>query len=254
MGLPFMRMLVGFRFCVTGWLRGVALKIALASASPRRRELLGRLGLDFAVHPSWVDESSRDGELPGDMASRLAREKALASYSAKPAELVIAADTIVVLDGESLGKPSDPEQASSMLWRLRGRAHSVITSLALLVADRGCVMTQGATTPVYMRTYTKGEVASYVATGDPMDKAGAYAIQHAIFSPVECLGDCYANVVGLPLCHLVRGLERLGMSVGRAPLEACPYAVEHGGCPWSRAILQEPRQAWETSAPFGTRG
>ncbi|MGC9360485.1 MAG: Maf family protein [Anaerolineae bacterium] len=230
------------------------MRIALASASPRRHELLERLGLAFDIQPSWVEERLRDGELPADMARRLARKKALASFRANPAGLVVAADTLVVLDNETLGKPTDPEEARSMLWRLRGREHNVVTGLALLAADRGCVLTQVATTPVRMRAYSHVEVASYVATGDPMDKAGAYAIQHGAFSPVERLGDCYANVVGLPLCHLVRGLRRLGINVPRDPIEACPYAVEHGGCIWSQRILEESQDLWGFCASYDTDG
>jgi septum formation protein len=230
------------------------LRIALASASPRRSELLGRLGIDFDVRPSWVDESSRDGELPADMARRLAREKALTSFRTSPADLVIAADTLVVLDDETLGKPMSPEEAYSMLWRLRGREHHVVTGLSLLEAASGCVLTQAASTPVNMRSYSRAEVTAYVATGDPMDKAGAYAIQHAAFSPVERLLDCYTNVVGLPLCHLVRGLRCLGIDVPRDPVEACPYALEHGGCAWSRSILEEPYEAWGFCAPHSANG
>ncbi|MCD6301953.1 MAG: septum formation protein Maf [Anaerolineae bacterium] len=234
--------------------RGDTLEIVLASASPRRRELLGTLGLNFRVQPGWVDETPEDGELPTDLARRLAMEKAVASYRVSRAPLVIAADTLVVLDGEIMGKPVDPDEAQAMLWRLRGRKHDVLTGLALLDTGRRCVLTQLASTTVRMRPYSRAEVTAYVATGDPMDKAGAYAIQHPTFSPVESLKNCYANVVGLPLCHLVRGLRRLGVAVPRDPLQACPYAVKHGGCVWSRGILDEPSETWDHCLPYDAAG
>ncbi len=218
--------------------------ILLASASPRRHELLGALGFQFAVIPAEVDESSWSGEAPAELAVRLAASKALAVAGTHHDALVIAADTLVVMDGDVLGKPADAGEAAGMLRRLRGREHQVMTGLALADPTAGQILMQLATTGVEMRPYSQAELEAYVATGDPLDKAGGYAIQHAVFAPVARLADCYANVVGLPLCHLVRGLRLLGIEAPRHPLVACPYAVEHGGCPWSEPILDEPVARW----------
>lgn len=220
--------------------------IVLASASPRRSELLGALGLGFRVMPAEADESPRPGESPARLARRLAEAKAAAVTRLPVNDLVIAADTLVVLDGEVLGKPCDAQEASDMLWRLRAREHAVMTALALAEPTSGQVLVQLARTGVLMRPYSREEIAAYVATDDPLDKAGAYAIQHPAFAPVARITHCYANVVGLPLCHLVRGIRRLGRETPRHPLDACPYALEHGGCPWSQAILSEPAARWET--------
>lgn len=224
--------------------------IVLASASPRRRELLESLGLSFLVRPVFSDESSQDGEAPEDLARRLAEQKALACPVPPDAQLVIGADTLVVLDDQVLGKPADAAEARKMLWRLRARVHQVITGVALMDITASCVIAQVATTPVRMRSYSRAEASAYVATGDPMDKAGAYAIQHPEFSPVENLGQCYANVMGLPLCHLVRALRHFGVEVPRHPLQACPYAVAQGGCVWSEGILNEPADRWGKCAPY----
>jgi len=224
--------------------------IVLASASPRRSDLLARLGVNFVVQAGGADESRRDGELPLDLAQRLAARKAETCPLPSGASLVIAADTLVVLDGSVLGKPADPSEAREMLWRLRARKHQVVTGLALADLGAGCILVQATSTDVHMRRYTRAEVAAYVATGDPMDKAGAYAIQHPDFAPAAHIEQCYANVVGLPLCHVVRGLRQFGIETPRHPLQACPYAVEHGGCPWSEDILIEPPDRWRRCLPY----
>jgi septum formation protein len=223
--------------------------ILLASASPRRHELLEALGFRFAVMPAEADESSRPGEAPAELAVRLAATKAMAVAGTQHDALVVAADTLVVLHGDILGKPADVDDAAGMLGRLRAREHLVMTGLALVDPAAGRMLMQLATTGVAMRSYSQAEIDAYVTTGDPLDKAGAYAIQHAVFAPVARLEDCYANVVGLPLCHLVRGLRLLGIEAPRHPLEACPYAVEHGGCPWSEPILDEPAARWARHHP-----
>jgi septum formation protein len=124
-----------------------------------------------------------------------------------------------------------------MLGRLRGQRHLVYSGLAL-VDTAGTEYVQAVCTPVYMRAYSDAEIEAYVASGDPMDKAGAYAIQHPCFAPIDHLEQCYANVMGLPLCHLYRELTRRGVTVPRHPLQACPYPLEVGTCPWHTDILE----------------
>lgn len=210
--------------------------IILASESPRRSELLAALGLSFVVRPADVDETPFPGEAPDALALRLSRAKAAVVARSAPDALVIAADTLVVLGDAALGKPATPDIALEMLCSLRGRTHHVLTGLTLLSGADGLACTQLASTPVTMREYTEAEIRAYVASGDPMDKAGAYAVQNHAFAPVARLDDCYANVVGLPLCHLYRALSRWGVSM-RHPLENCPWPLEHDGCQWAGKIL-----------------
>jgi septum formation protein len=211
--------------------------IILASASPRRRQLLSALGVTFGVAPADVDESPLPGEHPHALARRLGQAKARVAAGQRRNALVIAADTLVVLGGEILGKPASRAEALAMLSRLRGRRHLVDTGLALHHAASGLSGVWVAETPVVMRTYGDDEMLRYVATGDPLDKAGAYAVQHDGFAPVARLEDCYANVVGLPLCHLYRALAVWGAPPPHHPLRVCPWAVERGGCEWANAIL-----------------
>lgn len=226
---------------------GVLLDILLASASPRRAELLEALGLSFTIVPAEVAERVLPGETPDRTACRLAAAKARAVSVLAEEALVVAADTLVVLDGLVLGKPRDAQQAVEMLLALRGREHLVHTGLA--VGKAGALTLQLATSPVIMRDYSAAEIAAYVASGDPLDKAGAYGCQHPVFRPVETYGNCYANVMGLPLCHLYRLLAQLGATLPRSPLEACPWAIAHGGCAWSAAILQAPPTSWQHCPP-----
>jgi septum formation protein len=180
-------------------------RLLLASQSPRRRELLTLLGLPFETDASDVDEAPKAGEPPVALAARLSQAKAQAC-PADHAVIIIACDTIVALDGQALGKPYDADEAAEMLRRLRGRPHSVYTAVTLLEKDAGRAVTDVAETQVTMRAYTDAELAAYVASGDPLDKAGAYAIQHPGFHPVADVRGCFANVIGLPLCHLTRSL------------------------------------------------
>lgn len=187
------------------------ISILLASASPRRRELLSLLGLLFSVVVADVDETDGDGESPQAMVQRLGRAKALAVATRHPHALVIAADTTVALNGESLGKPVDAAGATAMLRALRGRLHRVYSGLT--VAQGGQAFTDLVESDVWMRDYSDEEIARYVTSGDPLDKAGAYAVQHASFHPAERVEGCFASVMGLPLCHLARTLARLGVTV-----------------------------------------
>lgn len=212
--------------------------IILASRSPRRRELLSSLGVTFAVCPADIDETSLPPHSPAELAKLLSYTKAQAIAQVASQALIIAADTLVILEGRLLGKPRSPQEAIEMLKALRGRPHLVMTGLTLLQATQGRKSVQVARTPVFMRAYTDEEIISYVNTGDPFDKAGGYAIQNPSFAPVERIEGCYANVVGLPLCHLYRVLSAWGFDV-RHPLEACPWPFEHGACPWADAILSD---------------
>ena len=183
--------------------------LLLASASPRRLELLRALGLEPLVRPADVDETLRPGEDPHDAAERLARAKAVAVAEGAPAgTVVLAADTIVVLDGEALGKPRDEDDARRMLRALRGRAHDVVTGVAL--SRDGRLVSGRETTEVLFAPMTDEEVDAYVASGEPSDKAGAYALQGLGGLFVERITGTPSNVIGLPF-RLVR---RLGAEVG----------------------------------------
>lgn len=188
--------------------------LILASGSPRRRELLGSLGIPFTVVQSDIDETPRPDETPLEYVRRLSCEKARAVAERLPPPVkVLAADTVVILDGEILGKPADADEARDMLRRLRGRAHTVCTALTLLQtrADAPPLeWTELTQTRVLMRAYTDDEIEAYIATGDPFDKAGGYAIQHAGFAPVAGIEGSRTNVIGLPLETLQTMLTRLG--------------------------------------------
>ena len=197
-------------------------RFILASGSPRRRELLASLGVEFEVIKSDIDETQGANEPPLAYVERLSGEKALAVAAKAQAPafvlaadtvVILAADTIGVLDGEILGKPADAAEARTMLERLRARVHTVCTSLTLLRLDRdglGAELTRLTQTDVFMRDYTPDEVEAYIATGDPFDKAGGYAIQHKGFHPVARIDGSYSNVVGLPVETLQEMLEEIG--------------------------------------------
>lgn len=178
----------------------------LASASPRRRELLAALGVAFEVRPSNVDETALPGETPLETQHRVTLMKARAANAADH-ETVIAADTTVLLDGDMLNKPADADDARRMLRRLRGRTHEVQSCVVIKQGDQEWL--EVVSSQVQMRDYADAEIEAYVATGDPLDKAGAYAVQHPGFRPVAEIRGCPLNVVGLPLCCLRRRLPEL---------------------------------------------
>ena len=185
-------------------------RIILASASPRRRELLNLIGLDHEVRPADVNESLLPNEQPVPHAERLARAKALTVAETEPAAIVIGSDTIVVVDGEILGKPSDEADAHRMLRALSGREHRVVTAVA--VAFTGEIVSSVEEVQVTFRRLTDTEIADYIATGEPMDKAGSYGIQGygaTIVAKVD--GDFFA-VMGLPLLRLVTLLKQVGFN------------------------------------------
>lgn len=186
--------------------------LVLASASPRRRELLALSGLEFEVRPAPVPEVPRPAESAGDYVQRLSHEKAQAAARlAPPGALVVGADTEVVLGQQIIGKPTDPDHAFVLLQQLRGRTHLVLTGLTVLDTASGLRLTDLVSARVPMRAYTDDEIEAYVATGNPLDKAGAYAIQFGPFQPVDLnhFQDCFANVMGLPVCRLLRLIRRL---------------------------------------------
>ena len=188
----------------------------LASSSPRRRELLAQLGLRFEIIKPDIDESRRTAEDLVVCAERLSREKAEAAaqlVDGGPA-LIISADTIVMDGGALLGKPLDADDARRMLRRLRGRTHDVVTAFTLYRAgDQPRAITCHARTVVHMRDYSDAEIEAYVSSGDPLDKAGAYAIQNEAFRPVARIEGSYSNVVGLPLDELRASLRELGIAI-----------------------------------------
>ena len=188
---------------------GVGAPLILASASPRRRALLGRLGLPFEVVPSGADEAEPAGVAPAAVAEALALVKARAVATAHPGRMVIGADTIVALDGASLGKPRDAADAAAMLRRLRGHWHAVSTGLAVVRDGRACH--DVVTAAVRMRDYGEVEIARYVAGGEPLDKAGAYAVQGLGGALVAEVRGSELAVVGLPLRRLAELLIACGV-------------------------------------------
>jgi septum formation protein len=212
--------------------------LVLASASPRRRQLLGLGNWVFTVVVSDVDESQRAGESPKEYVLRLAKEKALAvAEQIDPHRIVIAADTAVIDGTQILGKPRDTEDAERMLRQLRGRTHQVYTGLAVLRVRDGKMLVELCVTDVPMRSYSNEEISAYVRSGDPMDKAGAYAIQHPQFQPVESMHGCYASVMGLPMCHVLRTLQKFDMQPDADVPAACQSLLNYE-CPVSRSILR----------------
>jgi septum formation protein len=186
--------------------------LVLASGSPRRRELLAGLGLRFAVRPPEVDETPRSGEGPDAFVLRLAREKAGADSGgrAPEREIILAADTVVVVDGELLGKPRDAADAARMLLRIAGREHQVLTGVAVREAWDGRAAAGVERTQVRIAALSEPRIAWYVATGEPLDKAGAYAVQGLGALLVEAVFGNYTNVVGLPLPLVARLFAELG--------------------------------------------
>ncbi|GAB4448456.1 MAG: Maf family nucleotide pyrophosphatase [Anaerolineales bacterium] len=212
--------------------------LILASNSPRRRQLLSLAGWEFTVSVADVDETPFENEMPADYVLRLAATKARAiAQRTDGGRLILAADTTVVDGGEILGKPFDEAEAVRMLTQLRGRTHHVYTAIALLRKSDDLLLTDLCVTDVPMRAYTDEEIRAYVASGDPFDKAGAYAIQHGGFRPVARMHGCYAGVMGLPLCHLVRLMRRLGVPPAADVPSNCQKLLEYN-CPVFQSILR----------------
>jgi MAF protein len=211
--------------------------LILASNSPRRRQLLALGGWSFKVLVADVDESQLPDETPGDYVQRLARVKARKSAeSVNGTGVIVAADTSVVDGDDILGKPADEVDAVRMLKRLRGHTHQVYTGLALLRTSDNHALTDLTVTDVPMRNYSDEEIDAYVTTGNPLDKAGAYAIQHARFQPVENLEGCFASVMGLPLCRLTYLLKQFGIAPDTSVGIHCQAELQYD-CSISSAVL-----------------
>jgi septum formation protein len=207
------------------------ISLILASASPRRRDILARLNLPFVVSPANIPEHTAAGESPILTAQRLALTKAEAARTvgqdfSRPGlrTVTIGADTIVISDGRLVGKPRDRDDARAILMLLRGRSHQVFTALALIDVQTGTAVLRGKTTDVTIRPLSDAEISAYVATDDPLDKAGAYAIQNEAFHPVAAIHGCFSNVVGLPLCALASALRELRIPIDR------PWQNADGSC------------------------
>lgn len=190
--------------------------IILASASPRKKELMKQIGLKFKVVPSKYEESLDSGLDPHELAQRLSLEKANSVARIQPDALVIAADTLGVLNGKVLGKPHTESEARKMLAMLSGKAHSVITGFTIMDAATNKSLTRTVETRVYLRKLTSGEIDAYVKSGEPLDKAGGYAIQGLGAVIVEKIEGDYFNVVGLPLRALAESLKEFGVKVLQA--------------------------------------
>lgn len=207
--------------------------ITLASNSPRRRQLLALTGWAFTVRAVEIDEQPLPGEPPRDYVLRLAQHKALASESlAGEKEIILTADTTVADGMRILGKPAGAEEAREMLLSLRGREHTVFTAIGVLGMPgtqhpaSGRLLIDLCAARVWMRAYSDAEIEAYIASGDPFDKAGAYAIQNQAFHPVERIEGCYACIVGLPVCHVIRALEQFGLQPPAVVPAACPAQLE----------------------------
>jgi septum formation protein len=190
-----------------------AMKLILASASPRRAEILAAAGIPFEIRASQIDESRLGGESPEVMVQRLARAKAEAvarEIHSFESNIILGADTVVIADEEILGKPGDASTARGMLMKLRGREHHVITGFALLRARDGEMRVGHETTRVWFSEMTDAEVDAYVLTNEPLDKAGAYAIQGVAGRYIPRIEGCYFNVVGLPIARVWQALKELG--------------------------------------------
>ncbi|MGA3056183.1 MAG: Maf family protein [Candidatus Korobacteraceae bacterium] len=192
------------------------MSLVLASASPRRAELLRNAAIPFTVDPAHVAEQPAAHEKPVDYAQRLAHDKARAVFARHPQSAVLGADTVVVVDQHLLEKPNDNADAARMLRLLSGRTHQVITGVCLVAPD--FEQTEAEITQVVFSPLSEGEIAAYVASGEPMDKAGAYAIQGMASRWVKCIEGCYFNVVGLPLPRVYRMLRAGEAATGRALL------------------------------------
>jgi MAF protein len=215
-------------------------KLILASNSPRRRQLLALTGWAFTVRPVDIDERPLPGEHPADYVHRLAESKArTAAEQALPGEVILAADTTVADGRTILGKPSDAAEARQMLSSLAGRDHSVFTAIGISDAKSQHTLVDVCQTRVWMRGYSAEEIEAYIASGDPFDKAGAYAIQHPGFQPVERIEGCYACVVGLPLCRVVRAMTAFDLPPAEGVTAACTASLEtHAPCPVYESILR----------------
>ena len=187
-------------------------RLILASGSPRRRNLIKAIQIPIRIVGSGDNEPAPDqGESPRLYVQRLALYKAKGALSLTENDIVLGADTSVVIDSDILGKPANAREAVTMLDRLRGRPHEVITGIAIMDTATGICSTSAKASKVYMRDYSDNEIAAYVESGEPFDKAGAYAAQDETFRPATQIDGCYPNVIGLPICDVLTLLHRIGV-------------------------------------------
>jgi septum formation protein len=196
-------------------------RILLASNSARRRQLITLTGWEVTYTSADIDESRQPDEPARQYVARLAHEKASRALQTTHEEVILAADTIVVDHETIYGKPSDNEEARKILLSLRGHIHQVMTAITLVDRENDIRITNLCESSVPMRQYTATELDTYILSGDPMDKAGAYAIQNREFHPVEAFNGCFASVMGIPLCHLERSALKLGLSVKEGLANRC---------------------------------
>jgi septum formation protein len=196
--------------------------VVLASSSPRRRELLEQTGLNFIVDAAEIDEDHGRRMKPAELAKTISLEKAKAVAACHPCSIIIAADTFGMLGGRLLGKPRDEDEARDMLKSMGGRRHRVVTGFTILDTETGKSISKAVETRVYFRKLGKEEIEAYVKTGEPLDKAGAYAIQGMGAQLVEKIEGDYFNVIGLPLGALVRELNKFGVDLPSGLIPATP--------------------------------
>ncbi|HET8843796.1 MAG TPA: Maf family protein [Ktedonobacteraceae bacterium] len=213
-------------------------ELLLASASPRRRQIISLLGLPYIVAVASDGEAAAEERYRGpveEMAQWLAKHKASVALRLPEAKdrLVVTADTTVILESETLGKPRDKEHARELLHALRGRWHHVVTGVVVCTQIQGKTIMHSSSciTPVLMRNYSEAEIDAYIASGDPMDKAGGYGIQNPAFQPTESIDGCYFNVVGLPICTLTELMAEFNVYPTRQHIR------DKSDCPWSEKCL-----------------
>ena len=211
------------------------LKLVLASASPRRKALLALMGLPFEVRPGTFVEPKQGHQNPQTYVLSLAAAKT-DHVPARTGEIILSADTIVAFEDELLGKPADDAEARETLKKLRGKPHSVFTALNISDVSAGKTLQSVCKTTVLMREWTLDEETAYIYKGSYRDKAGGYAIQDPAFHPVERIEGCYANVMGLPLCHLYRLFAQSGLSLPTDLPKAC-QAHNNISCSFYPAVL-----------------
>jgi MAF protein len=212
-------------------------RLILASASPRRQELLELLEIPFQVRVPDVEEQLQPGELPSEAPQRFSRLKAEHIAHSAGKSIVLAADTVVVHEDEILGKPRDADHARDMLRRLRGKRHVVLSGITVIDTTTGEQITDLCESQVWMRHMDDDEIEAYIASGDPMDKAAAYGIQNAEFAPVKRVVGCPANVMGLPMCHVIQSLHRLGMRTPLTQPTDCEMDQDGYLCPLAEHVL-----------------
>ena len=210
--------------------------LLLASVSPRRRQLLTWIYPGFSVTSSDIDETPLKDESPVIYVKRMASQKCEKAAQETDGLFIVASDTTVALDGKILGKPIDQEDARSMLRALRAKTHQVYTAISIFQSGSTSEIIECCVADVPMRPYTDEEIEMYILSGDPFDKAGAYAIQNREFHPVEQFSGCFACVMGLPLCHLSRHLIKLGMEFSENPVSVCLAQLDYS-CKISSSVL-----------------